>query len=279
MEEHQGKHIGRPVGRLPLRSRSLPNPSITEMRRIRFHNGFSLIMGNMGLAKPNEHYLLLPARNNFPQAYFFPFRAITQRGGSVTGMRMGGWLSGAPGRNEESSLCRRPYLDREWKVLMEQLADRVKKLGLKRFQMAARQIAAGIQWLDPLMESYCALTCPSCEDPCCTGQNVFYNRADILYLIALNAALPPGQTRNTASSPCRYLGPRGCALPRVRRPYVCVWFLCEPQMLLFLKERASFQRKVVGVMQEIRASRLLIEAIYEKGYPDEPGSFLPPNTR
>jgi len=48
------------------------------MRRIRFHNGFSLVMGNMGLAKPNKHYLLLPAMNNFPQAYFFPFGAITQ---------------------------------------------------------------------------------------------------------------------------------------------------------------------------------------------------------
>lgn len=216
--------------------------------------------------------------NNSLQAYFFLFHAIAQQGGSVTGVRMEGWLPEMPDRNEESSLYRRPYLDKDWKIFTEQLAGRMKKLGLERFQMAAKHIAAGIQWLDPLMERYCALTCPSCKDPCCTGQKVFYNRADILYLIALNEPLPPGQTRNTASSPCRYLCPDGCTLQRIWRPYVCVWFLCEAQMALFLNEQACFQRRVVSVMQEIRKARLLIESMYEKGYPDEAGTSTLPYT-
>jgi hypothetical protein len=130
-------------------------------------------------------------------------------------------------------------------------------------QFLARRVAEGIRSLDPTMSRYCELTCPQCEDPCCTGHEVFFNQADLLYLAAMQGDAPPGQTRTRATDPCRYLEPGGCALARSLRPYVCVWFLCDAQMQCFREETAGFQRQFIRTLQEIRSSRLRLERAYE----------------
>lgn len=172
-------------------------------------------------------------------------------------------------REEESSLFRRPFPDGEWAFAVRIVAERLNALDMGTLRELASRIEAAIHWLDPIMDRYCGITCPTCEDPCCTGQKVFFNRADIITLTLLQGDCPPGQTREVNGASCRYLGPTGCRLPRVRRPYVCVWFLCDHQMSLLQDESVSFQRDFIRALQEIRQARLMLESLYEERFADE----------
>ncbi len=169
-------------------------------------------------------------------------------------------------RDEESSIFRCPFPDDEWAAVVRLLAERLNTLDLDTMREVAGRIEAALQWLDPIMDRYCELTCPTCDDPCCTGQKVFFNRADLITLALLHDSLPSSQTRNREGASCRYLGPTGCRLPRVRRPYVCVWFLCAPQMSLLQDEPASFQRRFIRTLQDIRQWRLVLESLYQERF-------------
>lgn len=166
-------------------------------------------------------------------------------------------------KTEETMRCREPISDSRWQELLTVLKRDLHSLDLEPIRLLAGCIAGGIRSLDATMTEYCRLTCPTCEDPCCRGLKVFFNQTDLLYLVALGEQLPVGQTRAHESAPCRYLSERGCLLPRVARPYVCVWFLCEAQMELFQAEPAPFQRQFIMTMQDIRACRLSLESLYE----------------
>lgn len=166
-------------------------------------------------------------------------------------------------RSEESGLYREPMEADRWQDLFGTLRSELSRSDMSEIRSLARCIAEKIQSMDAVMTRYCGLTCPSCEDACCTGLKVFFNRADILCLAALDEEAPPGQTRSQPTEPCRYLASDGCRLSRTLRPYVCVWFLCEAQMELLQSESVAFQRKFLKTMQDIRACRLRVESLYE----------------
>ncbi len=168
---------------------------------------------------------------------------------------------------EESSLYRQPMSSSQWREVTEILRAELALLDQEAVQSSAGQIREALQWLDPVMTEYCASTCPSCKDPCCHAQAIFFNRTDLLSLIASGTSLPPGQTRVSPLAPCRYLQPTGCDLPRIARPYVCVWYLCEAQMELFGEERASIQRHFIRHFENIRLNRLRLESLYESRSP------------
>lgn len=165
---------------------------------------------------------------------------------------------------EESNLLRHPMTDEQWTEATGVLSLSVKSMDGTTVRALVESIFAGIQRIDPLMTAYCLQTCPSCSDPCCRGQDIYYNQADVLYLTALGDPVPPGQTRSSLHDPCRYLGPNGCVLPRTVRPYVCAWYLCESHMDLFSDEPAGIQRSVVDTLRAIRFSRLSLEMLHEK---------------
>ncbi len=170
-------------------------------------------------------------------------------------------------KTEESARYRQPLSDSEWQTICRHIGGQMRQLDQEQVQWLAEQIHQGILWLDQTMTEYCQLTCPSCKDPCCTGREIFFNQADLLYLTAHNSMpLPIGQTRSKASAPCRYLSLQGCILPRPQRPYICVWFLCEPQMELFNVTPPSYQRQVIKTFQHIRTCRLRLEALYEERF-------------
>lgn len=176
-------------------------------------------------------------------------------------------IPGVLTKEEESSECRHPMDGEKWHALTARVRDRLKDLDSEQIRLLAEKIDSGILWLDPVMTRYCELTCPSCEDPCCTGRRVFFNETDVIFLVASKGPMPPGQTRSSETAPCRYLTEGGCLLPRHKRPYVCVWFLCEPQMELFHEESPAFQRELIAVLQEVRHSRLMLDALCEYSFP------------
>lgn len=178
-------------------------------------------------------------------------------------------------RPEESSAFRAPMTDERWRDVVRGLERQIDPPRRFLLECLSREISRNILSLDVFMHRYCEATCPSCDDPCCSGRKVFYNRTDLLYLIGTGEPLPPGQTRQAEGEPCRYLASHGCVLPRGKRPYVCVWFLCEPQMELFQAEDAATQRKALGTLLEIRSHRLRLESLLDWDGPVDEGIRRP----
>jgi hypothetical protein len=165
---------------------------------------------------------------------------------------------------EESPRHREPMPDSHWQTLCRSLQSQVSLLPQRQVGELIERIHQGIEWLDEPRTAWCLATCPSCSDPCCTGRRIFFNQADLLCLVAAGRApLVPGQTRTRASDNCRYLSRNGCRLDRQHRPYVCVWFLCEPQMDLFNTHSGSFQRRFINVLRNVRICRLQLETLYQ----------------
>jgi hypothetical protein len=165
---------------------------------------------------------------------------------------------------EESPRHREPMADSCWQALCRSLQPQVRQLPQSRVGEVLKAIQQGIEWLDEPMTAWCLATCPTCSDPCCTGRRVFFNQTDLLCLVAAGMVqLVPGQTRASATESCRYLSRNGCRLDRHHRPYVCVWFLCEPQMDLFNTHSGSFQRRFINVLRNVRICRLQLESLYE----------------
>lgn len=170
----------------------------------------------------------------------------------------------ASDRIEESCRFRHPMTDREWSEALQEVTIHASKLDEKVTSFHIRKVLEGLQLLDEKMDEYCALTCPLCDDPCCHGRNVFFNQADLVFLVTSGQRRPPGQTREHSSESCRYLAAEGCTLSRKNRPYVCVWFLCEAQMRYFFEERPKVQREMTRAFEQIRRARLQLEACYER---------------
>lgn len=173
----------------------------------------------------------------------------------------------------ETSELREPMEEEVWQGALRTLEESLLPHGPRARALALR-IEAAIASLDPLMARYCDATCPACIDPCCDGRAVFFNRTDLLVQLALGMKPPLGQTRGRPGDPCRYLTAKGCALSRMSRPYVCVWFFCEPQMELFSQERPAFQRGIIRTLESIRTLRIELDVLC--GRPPAPSSSLEP---
>ncbi len=93
----------------------------------------------------------------------------------------------------------------------------------------AGQIQARITALDGRLDALCAGTCHGCEDNCCQRATVWYDFKDLLGFHLAAVPLPAQQFVPQSKHPCQYLGPTGCTLPRIQRPFVCTWYLCPAQ--------------------------------------------------
>ncbi|MFH1138730.1 MAG: hypothetical protein V1816_21850 [Pseudomonadota bacterium] len=113
-------------------------------------------------------------------------------------------------------------------------------------------------WFE-LFNRYCRETCPSCRAACCREARVAYDFRDLLLIHALGLEPPPHQLRRHEEEHCRYLGPGGCGLPRVIRPFVCTWYLCQPLLDLYRRESPRFQREQSARMTTAQQNRNLME--------------------
>lgn len=159
---------------------------------------------------------------------------------------------------------KQPINRNQWRRALNILQENVTPEIRQRYAMLALGIREGLLWADDIMNRYCAITCDECHSPCCNANGIYYDRADLLYLLALDADLPAGQTREKSGDACRYLTPEGCLLPRMCRPFICTWYLCEPQMTFFQSEPTRFQREFTAIMQTIRRCRLQINALHDQ---------------
>jgi hypothetical protein len=130
-------------------------------------------------------------------------------------------------------------------------------------QSWARIIRENLEWLDPLFQRYVEASYHSCQDPCCQATNIFFDRADLLYLHSLPTSIPRTQTRTKSGDPCLYLTGQGCLLPRIHRPHICTWFMCDLHYQCFGAEKPKIQREFVRRLEEIRYHRQKLSLLYD----------------
>ena len=159
-------------------------------------------------------------------------------------------------------LYKRPYNEAEWHTLTVKLKEGFAPPDRERMQTLAQAIREGLLWCDETMDRYCHATCHGCRDFCCSADGIYFDLADLIYLLILDNDLPASQTRALQGAPCRYLAEEGCILPRMCRPFICTWYLCEPQMALLHAEPIPFQKQFTAVMQMIRRCRQQLLALH-----------------
>lgn len=130
-----------------------------------------------------------------------------------------------------------------WRTANAVLSDSIRKKGSAMLPAVAtaEQIGRRIEILDRVMEGLCAQTCPACGAICCRHATVWFDFKDTLFLHLVGAELPPGQAVTRSGPPCRYLSSNGCVLPRLCRPFICLWYLCPAQkQILTSMESGAF---------------------------------------
>jgi len=124
----------------------------------------------------------------------------------------------------------------------------------------ARDIAAQMAPLHPIMDELCAATCPWCPDPCCLGAKIWFDVKDLLLFHLTGRTLPPAQPIASWQDRCRYVGLRGCRLNRVLRPWICTWYLCPTQKARLRKQNSGKWMLVEEKLQDIGDVRKRFEA-------------------
>lgn len=130
---------------------------------------------------------------------------------------------------------------------------------LGRVRESARQARENLEQHFPLFDRFAAQLCPDCVAACCLHARVAYDFTDLVFMHALSLTPPPHQLRRHDREHCRYLGDKGCALPRILRPFICTWYYCAPMLELFRQEPPRDQRRYSAMMSEAQRCRRMME--------------------
>lgn len=130
---------------------------------------------------------------------------------------------------------------------------------LSRAVRLAGEVQVQLESIFPLLDDLCAVTCPWCPDPCCLLARAWIDFKDLLFLHLVSRQIPPSQLLTDLNSACRYIGPRGCLLPRVARPWTCTWYLCPTQMTRLRQKSIPVQDKFSQAVQDIKTGRKEME--------------------
>jgi hypothetical protein len=134
------------------------------------------------------------------------------------------------------------------------------RLAPARQQAAA--IAHGLDCLAGLFDQLAPTTCAVCLDPCCCHAKVWLDFRDLLFLHLNREPLPPHQLRRTLHEPCRFLGRRGCRLPRRSRPWICTWYICPVQREAIERDIPGGGVQVDGLRAQVKSRRDAMEKAY-----------------
>jgi hypothetical protein len=122
----------------------------------------------------------------------------------------------------------------------------------------ARRTRQHLESLFPLMDNLCRETCPDCTNVCCTHAWVWADFRDLLFYHLTDVTPPDYQLLESTAGHCRFASPHGCRLERIRRPFVCTWYLCPVQTHL-LFEQPTDKHRLAFVLHRIKEQRRQME--------------------
>lgn len=128
---------------------------------------------------------------------------------------------------------------------------------LTEVERLAAMIEQNVAIADGILAELCGKTCISCCDICCARATIWYDFRDLLLFFALHKELPPSQIVKGGGAACPCLTSQGCMLPRIRRPFVCTWYLCTLQ-----KQYCEQQYELESILAEIKVMRTRLEDVF-----------------
>jgi hypothetical protein len=107
----------------------------------------------------------------------------------------------------------------------------------RQLKPVIEQITNQLISINNLLDHLSQVSCPRCPAPCCLSAKIWFDLKDLLFMHLREAAFPVSQPLSQSTDTCRYLRPKGCALPRIIRPWICTWYLCPTQMAIIRSGR------------------------------------------
>lgn len=130
----------------------------------------------------------------------------------------------------------------------------------------SRAIEADMGRVDVLFDDLCSATCPSCLVVCCRRATVWYDLRDLIFYYTLHQELPVAQILRETGGDCAHLSRNGCRLERLRRPFVCTWYLCSQQKVLVERQKNSAgEESLTTIIERMKWTRRLLEQAFLHG--------------
>lgn len=148
-----------------------------------------------------------------------------------------------------------------WQEANQSVAKHLKlyRSQLKHLEKFIQDIKGRLDHVFSMLDELCNNTCPWCPAPCCLSAMVWFDFPDLLFLHLSGQAVPPSQPMPNLKESCLYLGPRGCSLARICRPWICTWYLCDTQLAYLRKKDFEKQSELEQDMQAVKAQRKAME--------------------
>jgi hypothetical protein len=131
---------------------------------------------------------------------------------------------------------------------------------LKPLAIVAREIKSCLNSAFPILDELCTSSCPWCPEPCCLSASVWFDFKDLLFLHFNRLSISPAQPKADFRTRCRYLGSRGCRLPRIARPWICTWYLCPTQTAKLKNDQTHKRESIERAITKIKSGRNLLES-------------------
>ena len=131
---------------------------------------------------------------------------------------------------------------------------------LKMARKHAFQIQRHLLSIFPEMDVLCRNTCVTCKEPCCSVAKLWYDFKDLIFLNITETPIPNAQPINSYRDVCRYLGPKGCILDRISRPWICTHYICYSQTAYLRTYDPLRLRKMDACLFKIKQFRNGLEA-------------------
>lgn len=168
----------------------------------------------------------------------------------------------------------------EWNEANRSLAALISSRG--RTLAAIRELALTLKdllnELGERFEAIGAATCGHCPHPCCATARPWFDFRDLLFIHLTGQAFPEGQPLEIDSTICRYLGPKGCRLIRLQRPWICTWYVCPTQTVRMRRQDLRLKERMTQLVQETKGIRIEMEDRFVEAVVSHPasrrGSFL-----
>ena len=151
-----------------------------------------------------------------------------------------------------------------WQAANQAVDDHLQRYraDLKPLEIVAQEIKSCLNFVFPVLDALCAHSCPWCPEPCCFRASVWFDFKDLLFLHFNKLSISPTQPKVNLKTPCRYLGPRGCRLPRITRPWICTWYLCPTQTVKLRNGYPEKRDLLNRAFAHIKSGRNLLENEY-----------------
>ena len=153
---------------------------------------------------------------------------------------------------------------REWQEVNQVFSHQLGRNDIlfHNLKILANDLQAQLASLIPILDRLGEATCRWCPDPCCTSATPWFDFKDLLYLNLLDIRIPMGQPIDDLKMRCRYLGRRGCFLPRPVRPFICTWYLCPTQTNRLKGENSEENSYLLQTIGHVKRLRVEMEALF-----------------